>query len=133
MTVAVFAMALLAMTTVQAQADPAMTVQEAAVERGGKKSPEERAKMQTDKMAKMLDLTTEQTAKIQAINLEFAKNGAVKGAERRAARKEKDAQIAALLTDDQKAKLNKRRKASIKKRNERKDARKAMEEKTSDE
>lgn len=132
MTVAVFAFAVFAVSTVHAQADPAMTVQEAAVERGAKKSPEERAQMQTDKMAKMLDLTADQKAKIQAINLQFAQEGAVKGAERRAARKDKDAQIAAVLTDDQKAQLKERRKSNVKNRKERKHARKAIEEKKSD-
>jgi Spy/CpxP family protein refolding chaperone len=40
--------------------------------RGGR-SPEERAKMQTEQMTKTLSLTTEQVAKVEVINLKYAK------------------------------------------------------------
>ncbi len=80
--------------------------------RGGR-SPEERAKMQTEQMTKTLSLTTEQVAKVEVINLKYAKaqtggwggQGAGDMEARMAAMKktqdEKNAEFKPLLTEQQ--------------------------------
>jgi len=86
------------------------------------RSASERAKMETDKMVKTLDLNAAQTAKVQEINLAYAvkdsvsfaamRNGMSAGnvdreammAAREATAKAKALEIKALLTDAQKAK-----------------------------
>jgi len=86
------------------------------------RSASERAKMETERMVKSLDLNAEQTAKVQAINLAYAVKDSVSFAAMRnamsagnvdreamkAARevtaKAKTTEIKALLTDAQKAK-----------------------------
>ena len=42
---------------------------------GGRRTPEERAKMQTEQMVKDLGLNAEQTTKVDSINLVYAKQG----------------------------------------------------------
>lgn len=77
-----------------------------------RKSPEERAKMRTEHMAKELELTPEQKAKVEAINLKYADKATElrkeREAERTEARKEgkamhdaHDAEMKAVLTPDQ--------------------------------
>jgi Spy/CpxP family protein refolding chaperone len=46
----------------------------------GRRTPEERAKMQTEQMTKRLSLTPEQVVKIEEINLKFAKEPMAGGA-----------------------------------------------------
>lgn len=67
-----------------------------------KRTPEERAQMQTDKMEKKLSLSAEQKGRIYAINLERAKQMDENRAERRSAMKKNDASIEAVLNADQK-------------------------------
>ncbi|HRF79144.1 MAG TPA: hypothetical protein PL070_03575 [Flavobacteriales bacterium] len=77
-----------------------------------RKSPEERAKMRTEHMAKELELTPEQKAKVEAINLKYAGKATElrkeREAERTEARKEgkamhdaHDAEMKTVLTPDQ--------------------------------
>lgn len=76
------------------------------------KTPQERAQMQTGRMTKELSLTTEQAAKVEAINLKYANEFEAKRAdqkkEREAVRAEgksirdaHDAELKAVLTPEQ--------------------------------
>ncbi len=77
-----------------------------------RKTPEERAKVRTERMTKELALSPEQQAKVEAINLKYADQAEVIRAEREAERTAKreaaeamhaahDAEMKAVLTADQ--------------------------------
>lgn len=91
-----------------------MTVAAQAQEKE-RKTPEERARIRTERMATELELTPEQKAKVEAINLKYAgqadEGRAEQKTEREAARKEgkamreaHDAEIKAVLTPEQQTK-----------------------------
>lgn len=76
------------------------------------KTPQERAQLQTGRMTKELSLTTEQAAKVEAINLKYAnefeakradqkKEREAKRAEGKAIRDAHDAELKAVLTPEQ--------------------------------
>ncbi|MBX2972658.1 MAG: hypothetical protein KF797_06115 [Flavobacteriales bacterium] len=94
------------------------------------RTPEERAKMRTERLTKELELTPEQAAKVEAINMKYA--GKVdevrkeREAERAEVRKEAktmhdahDAEMKAVLTADQYAKWTARKEEMRNKQHER--------------
>ncbi|UZD21453.1 DUF4890 domain-containing protein [Algoriphagus halophytocola] len=71
-----------------------------AQKRGGDRpSPEQRAKMSTEKMAEQLQLSEEQQKQILEINLEYAKKREAEMAERKAEAEERRAQMQAMRAE----------------------------------
>lgn len=70
------------------------------------KSPMERAKRQTENLAKKLELTPEQSAKVEAINLKYAESEKAEKAERKAKRDQHQAEIRSVLTEYQAGKFD---------------------------
>ena len=68
-----------------------------------KKSPEERAEIQTQKLTDLLALNAEQQAQVQTINLEKNREVDELYAQLAALQKQRDNEISAVLTDDQRA------------------------------
>ena len=66
-----------------------------------KKSPEERADIQTQKLTDLLALSAEQQAQVQAINLEKNQEVDELYAQLAAVQKQRDSEVSAVLTDDQ--------------------------------
>lgn len=79
----------------------------AMAQRGGDHTPEERAKMRTERMAENLNLSGEQKEAVYAANLELAKTT---DADRAEAMKANDAKMKEILTEEQYAQLKSRRK-----------------------
>lgn len=91
-------------------ASPALMAQDADLDDNGKKTPEERAKHRTEVMVKELGLDDVQTAKVNTINLNFARTANdVKQLQDPATRKgrmdalktKRDAELKAVLTTEQ--------------------------------
>ncbi len=91
---------------------------------------EERVERQTKRMTKQLDLTNEQVEKLQAIQLEYAKQEEIEREARAAKRATHEANIRAMLTDEQVKKFDElkenRKDKRARKRNKRKGKRKEM-------
>lgn len=89
-----------------------ITTSQASAQESGRKTPEERAKVLTEKMKTELSLTTEQEPKVEAINLKYAKlnqETISTGSNRKLKtyktikkhREEKDKELKEVLTGDQ--------------------------------
>ena len=68
-----------------------------------KKSPEQRAEIQTQKLTDLLALSAEQQAQVQSINLEKNQQVDELYAQLAALQKQRDSEVSAVLTDDQRA------------------------------
>lgn len=78
----------------------------AMAQRGGDHTPEERAQMRTEKMAKELNLSADQKEAVYTANLETAKTAQ---ADRAEIMKAHDAKMKEILTDEQYAAMKKNR------------------------
>lgn len=79
----------------------------AIAQRGGDHTPEERAKMRTERMAEELNLSAEQKEAVYAANLETAK---ANEADRAEAMKANNAKLKEILTEEQYSQLKSKRK-----------------------
>lgn len=70
------------------------------------KSTAERVKHQTEKLAKKLELTPEQSAKVEAINLKYAESEKVEKEKRQDKRDQQQAEIRSVLTEYQAGKFD---------------------------
>ena len=90
-----------------------------------KLTPEKRAERQTKKMSKRLELSDAQTAQLEAIQLEYAKEQELDKVARDEKRARHEARIRAILTDEQAKKFDEAKEDRKDRRMRKKDKRKA--------
>lgn len=116
------------LSTLALAAGMSLMAQDADLDEGGKKSPEERAKHRTEVMTKQLGLGDEQIAKVNTINITYARalgevremqDPEIRKGRSKALREKRDADLKAVLTADQYTKmmaLREEKKANAKER-----------------
>lgn len=107
-----------------------LSAQDADLDEGGKKSPEDRAKHRTERMTKELALSPEQIAKVNTVNINFARAISevkeMKDVEARrtrtvAAKEKRDGELRTILTPEQFTKWEAARDAKKKEHRDKKD------------